>query len=128
MLNPKSQNIIRLFLSQCLSLQSIPLEWKTSNLFLIPKKSSWDFTLDQVRPISLIEPLKKCLTKVFTTRLDQIINQHYLLSDLNFAATKNCSTHTLIQILLNTIEHTKTTTKRLGYYFRICLKPLTKSI
>ena len=40
MLNPKSQNIIHLFLSQCLSLQSIPLEWKTSNLFLIPKKSS----------------------------------------------------------------------------------------
>ena len=60
-----------------------------------------------MRPISILEPLKKCLTKIFTQRLDNTITQHKLLSNLNFAATKNTSTHIPIQILHNTIEHYK---------------------
>jgi hypothetical protein len=67
--------------------------------------------LDQVRPIAIIEPIKKCLTKIFTSRLDNIISKNNLLSDLNFAATKNSSTHIPIQILNNTIEHYKTNKK-----------------
>src|SRR6185437_6859416 len=84
------------------------------------------FTLNQVRPISLIEPIKKCLTKIFTTRLDQIINQHHLLSDLNFAATKNSSTHIPIQILLNTIEHYKTNNKEAWILFQDMSKAFDK--
>ena len=74
---------------------------------MIVKKSQYDYTLNQVRPISLIEPLKKCLTKVFTKHLDAIINKNNLLSNLNFVATSNSSTHTPIQILNNTIEYYK---------------------
>ena len=51
--------------------------------------------------------MKKCFTKLFTQRLDNIINSNNLLSNLNFAATKNSSTHIPIQILNNTIEHYK---------------------
>ena len=86
-------------------MQKIPTEWKSSNIFLIPKKSNWDFTLNQVRPIFIIEPFKKVFTKIFTSHLDKIISTNNLLSNLNFAATKNSSTHTPIQILHNTIEH-----------------------
>ena len=38
-LNSKSLNTLCLFLFKCLQLQTIPTEWKTSNIFLIPKKS-----------------------------------------------------------------------------------------
>ena len=72
---------------------------------MIPKKSNWDFTLNQVRPISIIELFKKTLTKIFTKRLDKIIISNNLLSNLNYAGTKNSSTHIPIQILHNTIEH-----------------------
>ena len=45
-LNSKSLNTLHLFLSKCLQLQTIPTEWKTSNIFLIPKKSDWDYTVN----------------------------------------------------------------------------------
>ena len=82
--------------------------------------------MDQVQPISLIEPIKKCLTKIFTKRLDQTINQHQLLSNLNFAASKNCSTHTPIQILLNTIEHYKANNKEAWILFQDMSKAFDK--
>ena len=82
--------------------------------------------MDQVRLISLIELLKKCLTKAFTTCLDQIINQHYLLNDLNFATTKNCSIHTPIQILLNTIEYYKNNNKEVWILFQDMSKAFDK--
>ena len=103
--SPLAQNILKSFINKCFELQKTPTEWKSSNIFLIPKKSSWDFTLNQVRPISIIEPVKKIFTKIFTNRLDKIISSNNLLSNLNFAASKNSSTHTPIQILHNTIEH-----------------------
>jgi exonuclease III/ribonuclease HI len=125
-LSQKSLSILRKFISKCLALQQIPSEWKTSNIFLIPKKSQWDYTLDQVRPISLIEPLKKCLTKVFTKRLDHIINKNNLLSNLNFAATSNSSTHIPIQILNNTIEHYKQTNQEAWILFQDMSKAFDK--
>jgi hypothetical protein len=125
-LGSKGHIVLRNFLSQCLSTQIIPTDWKTSNIFLIPKKSVWDYTLDQVRPISLIEPIKKCLTKIFTNRLDQIITQNNLLSNLNFAATKNSSTHTPIQILHNTIEYYKNTNQEAWILFQDMSKAFDK--
>jgi len=62
----KAQNMFRLFLNKCFHLQKISSDWKSSNIFLIPKKSNWDYTLNQVRPISIIEPFKKAFTKIFT--------------------------------------------------------------
>ena len=109
-----------------MQLQQIPSTWKLSHVYLIPKKSNWDFTLDQVRPISLIEPLKKCLTKIFTKRLDHIISQNKLLSNLNFVATKNSSIHTPIQILLNTIEHYKESNKEAWILFQDMSKAFDK--
>ena len=103
--SPKAQKIFQSFLNKCFQLQKVPTDWKSSNIFLIPKKSNWDFTLNQVRPISIIEPFKKIFTKIFTKRLDKIISSNNLLSNLNYAASKNSSTHTPIQILHNTIEH-----------------------
>ena len=103
--SPLAQNIFKSFINRCFQLQKTPTLWKSSNIFLIPKKPNWDFTLNQVRPISIIEPFKKTFTKIFTNRLDKIISSNNLLSNLNFAASKNSSTHTPIQILHNTIEH-----------------------
>jgi len=117
---------LKLFINKCFQLQKIPSDWKTSNIFLIPKKSSWDFTLNQVHPISIIELMKKCFTKIFTQRLDHIINSNKLLSNLNFAATKNSSTHIPIQILNNTIEHYKHFNKEAWIMFQDMSKAFDK--
>jgi exonuclease III len=125
-LGHKGKEVVKTFLSKCLILQQIPTIWKTSNLFLIPKKAKWDYTLDQVRPISIIEPVKKILTKIFTKRLDSIITTNNLLSNLNFAATANSSTHIPIQILNNTIEHYKNQNKEAWILFQDMSKAFDK--
>jgi hypothetical protein len=122
----KAQNLFRLFISKCFQLQKVPTDWKSSNIFLIPKKSNWDYTLNQVRPISIIEPFKKIFTKIFTGRLDQIISSNNLLSNLNYAASKNLSTHIPIQILHNTIEHYKTYNKEAWILFQDMSKAFDK--
>jgi hypothetical protein len=122
----KAQNLFRQFLNKCFQLQKVPTEWKSSNIFLIPKKSNWDYTLTQVRPISIIEPFKKTFTKIFTSRLDKIISSNNLLSNLNFAASKNSSTHTPIQILHNAIEHYKANNKEAWILFQDMSKAFDK--
>src|ERR1043165_3987657 len=82
------------------------------------KKTQLGLTLNQVCPISIIEPFKKTFTKLFTQYLDKIISSNNLLSDLNFATTKNSSTHILIQILYNTIEHYKLHNKEAWILFQ----------
>jgi hypothetical protein len=70
--------------------------------------------------------MKKCFTKLFTQRLDNIINTNNLLSNLNFAATKNSSTHIPIQILNNTIEYYKHFNKEAWIMFQDMSKAFDK--
>ena len=122
----KAQTLFKKFFNKCFQLQKVPTDWKSSNIFLIPKKSNWDFTLNQVRPISIIEPFKKTFTKIFTKRLNQIISNNHLLSNLNFAASKNSLTHIPIQILHNTIEHYKIHNKEAWILFQDMSKAFDK--
>ena len=54
------------------------------------------------------------------------MSQNKLLSNLNFAATKNSLTHTPIQILLNTIEHYKESNKEAWILFQDMSKAFDK--
>ncbi|CAH1767471.1 7801_t:CDS:2 [Entrophospora sp. SA101] len=85
--------------------KKIPDKWKMSYLYPIPKKEDWEYDLNKTRPIVIMEPCKKILTKLITNRLEEKIRNFNLLKGHNFAAEKYTSTITPIQILNNTIEH-----------------------
>src|SRR5437764_202886 len=49
-------------LNRCLELQQIPKQWKEGIIFPISKKPTFDRNLNNTRPISLIEHIKKLYT------------------------------------------------------------------
>ncbi|CAG8809259.1 19617_t:CDS:1, partial [Gigaspora rosea] len=50
-------------LSKCLASGKIPQKWKVGLLYPIPKKENWNFNLNNVRLIILLETIRKVLNK-----------------------------------------------------------------
>ena len=87
------KELLRTFVSKCITKQKTPAEWKQSHIYPIPKTVDWEADMSKTRPISIIEPLKKCMTKIITTRLESTLRNHNILSGFNYAATKGRSTN-----------------------------------
>ena len=104
---------ITALLNHCLITQTIPKQWKDSHIFPIPKKPTFDGDLNNTRPISLIEHIKKLYTKILTTRLSLIFTSHKILNPHNYIALPSNSTNTLIHILNNIIEDSYCNSKEL---------------
>ena len=95
---------ITALLNRCLTTQAIPKQWKDAHIFLIPKKPTFDGDLNNTRPISLIEHIKKLYTKILTTRFNLIFTSYKILNPHNYIALPGNSTNTLIHILNNIIK------------------------
>jgi ribonuclease HI len=55
-----------------------------SVIVLLPKKGDWTGSLDQLRPISLIEPVRRIFTAILARRLSKIESDHHLIRGLNY--------------------------------------------
>jgi hypothetical protein len=66
-------------------LQNIPMKWKIFQLYPIPKMYDWDFNLVRMRPILLIECLRKYAVKIITKCLGNILSKHTILKGPNYA-------------------------------------------
>jgi hypothetical protein len=97
------QAITSLF-NRCLSTQTIPKQWKEGYIFPISKKPIFDGNLNNTRPISLVEHIKKLYTKLLTNRLNNILSKYEILSPFNYVALPGNSTAIPIHILNNIIE------------------------
>jgi hypothetical protein len=65
--------------------QMIPLKWKISQLYPIPKTYDWDYNLTKTQPILLIECFRKMTIKIVTIRLGRTLQEEKLLQGPNFA-------------------------------------------
>src|SRR5260363_190334 len=95
---------ITALLNRCITLQQIPKQWKDGRIFPISKKSKFDGNLNNTRPISLIEHIKKLYTKILTNRLNYIFLFYNILNPHNYVALPGNSTNNPIHILNNFIE------------------------
>ncbi len=109
----KTQVAFRNFASRCLETGKIPLKWKVGQTYPIPKDVDWQFNLSNIRPIALLETFRKCVTKVYTTRLERIIRVNNILEGSNFAGLIGSSTESPIHILSMIIEEAKEKNKEL---------------
>ncbi|CAH1768885.1 13259_t:CDS:2, partial [Entrophospora sp. SA101] len=103
------QKLIIHLISLCYKSNNIPEEWKTSHIYPIPKREDWGYNINIIRPIAIIEPVKKLMTKILTIRMEKLIREHNILKGYNFAAQKHSSPQIPIQIINNTIEHCRDT-------------------
>ena len=109
----KTQVAFRNFTSRCIETGKISLKWKVEQTYPIPKDVDWQFNLSNIRPIALLETFRKCVTKVYITRLERIIRVNNILEGSNFAGLIGSSTESPIHILSMIIEEAKEKNKEL---------------
>ena len=104
-----AQQLFRSFISACIAAGTMPKRWKIAMIYLIPKDCDWNYSLANVRPIALLESFRKCMTRIYTKRLTNILIKRSILRGPNFAGLPGNSTESPIHILNSIIEdaHTK---------------------
>src|SRR5437868_5798270 len=109
----KTQVAFRNFASRCLETGKIPLKWKIGQTYPIPKDVDWQFNLSNIRPIALLKTFRKCMTKVFITRLEKIIRENDILEVSNYIELIGSLTESPIHILSMIIKEAKKKNKEL---------------
>src|SRR5438067_3464768 len=95
----------------------IPTEWKTLQIFPIPKPYDWQFCLEKTRSIILLECLRKIIVRIINTRLADLCLKHNILRGLNFGGLPGGNTKTPIHVLHNIMEDAKSQSKELWVAF-----------
>ncbi|GBC15710.2 hypothetical protein RIR_jg14016.t1 [Rhizophagus irregularis DAOM 181602=DAOM 197198] len=88
-----------LLANTCLSRGDIPADWREAVVYPIPKPHDFDAQLKNTRPITLLETVRKCVVKVVTNRLSNILADSKILQGGNFAGLPGGSTDVPIKML-----------------------------
>ncbi|CAB4386894.1 unnamed protein product [Rhizophagus irregularis] len=88
-----------LLANTCLSRGDIPADWREAVVYPIPKPHDFDAQLKNTRPITLLETVRKCVVKVVTNRLSNILADNKVLQGGNFAGLPGGSTDVPIKML-----------------------------
>src|SRR5205823_4451776 len=64
----------------CMKIQDIPRQWKKGVVYPISKKPIFTGNLNQTRPITLIEHVRKILTKIITNKTTKVLAKYDILS------------------------------------------------
>ena len=85
----------------------IPIKWKIAQVYPIPKDVEWGYSLNNIRPIALIETFRKVITKVITKRLAKVFMEREVLKGPNYAGLPGNSTEQPVHILNIIMEEAK---------------------
>jgi len=91
----------------CLKVGEIPTKWKIAQVYPIPKNVEWGYSLNNIRPIALIETFRKVVTKVITKRLAKVFMEKEVLKGPNYAGLPGNSTEQPVHILNMIMEEAK---------------------
>ncbi|GES89606.1 Down syndrome cell adhesion molecule-like protein Dscam2 [Rhizophagus clarus] len=114
----KVNELFRQYTGLCYYLQDIPVKWKVSQLYPIPKTYDWDYNLARTRPILLIECLRKCAVKIITKRLGSILSRYEILKGPNYAGLPGESTSAPLTIINGILEDAREENKTLWIVFQ----------
>ena len=103
----KARKVFAKIASACIKKGEIPKKWKAEMLYPIPKSEEWNYNLNNIRPIVLIEVFRKCTVRILTIRLSKILKEKEILKGYNFAGLPGEGTASPIHIINNIIEDAK---------------------
>src|SRR6266511_908311 len=101
---PFTFNIIWKFICATIRLGDFPEQWKEAYVYPIPKPQEWFNRLNNTRPITLLDTVRKGVVKLLTNRLSNIFVQHRILKGYNFAALPHSSTFDAIRLMDNILQ------------------------
>ena len=115
---PLMTNACRVLLNLCLVMSDIPGEWRQAMVYPIPKPKEWQCNLNNTRPITLLEVLRKALVKIVNKRLSQVLVKRSVLKGGNHAGLPGSSTMAPLRIINTIIEDAKDSNRELWLLFQ----------
>jgi hypothetical protein len=112
-LSPEYKMILYKLVYLCIKQRNIPKEWKRSTIFPIAKPKPFNNELVNCRPITLLEVVRKMLTKVLNQKLTKILQQHHVLKGYQHARLPLSSTYEPVRILTEVITDANENNKEL---------------
>ncbi len=95
-LDSSIQHKLWLLVKAVLTLNDISDQWKEAYLYPIPKPKEWHYDINNTRPITLLDIIRKAVVKLITNRLMKIFTQNKILRGYNFATLPHNSTFKLL--------------------------------
>src|SRR5579883_1560600 len=93
--------------NQCLTDGKTPKEWLKSRTIMIPKPKHWRLEISNLRPICLIDTMRKIFTKILTNRLEEYVRELDILKGNNCSILKRTSTRTPIATIRHILDQAK---------------------
>jgi hypothetical protein len=85
-----------------------PKEWTSGVIFPVPKgEVTWDASITNTRPITLLEIPRKIALKLLTSRLSNILTNNDILRGRNPSALPGTSTNEVIYQVHQAMEHAR---------------------
>lgn len=82
----------------CLDRQDVPEAWKVGVIHPIPKTPQWTGDLAQLRPITLLETVRKLFSLILTRRLQDVVEERGILRGGNFGFTRGRRTTDFVHV------------------------------
>ena len=104
-MGPLSNKFLYKIICACFESGLTPKQWNLAHVYPIPKPKPWNCDLNNTRPITLLETVRKAFTKILNDRLQKIFIQQNALSGLNFAGLPHQSIMEPLHIINNLLEY-----------------------
>src|SRR5581483_4072863 len=111
-------SVITNLLNLCLKEQNIPSFWKLGHIYPIPKPKEWNYDLNNTRPITLLDTVRKLFVKILNNRLSKIFVKNNVLKGNQFAGLPNQSTYEPLRILNEILDDAKEHNKSIFVLFQ----------
>src|SRR6266496_6434327 len=98
------QEIIYNFICACIKMNNIPDAWRKATVYLIPKPKPFNSDLNNTRPITLLETMRKAMVALLNQRFTHILKDNNVLKGNQFAGLPTNSTFELIRIINEIIQ------------------------
>jgi len=74
-MGPLANKLLYKIICACFLSGVTPAQWNIAHVYLIPKPKPWNCDLNNTRPITLLETVRKAFTKILNHRLQQALLQ-----------------------------------------------------
>jgi hypothetical protein len=106
------KNSIQEIFNEIMDSEKIPKQWKKANIYPIPKPKPWEYDLNNTRPITLLETLRKMFMKIITNRLSDA----NILQGYQFAGLPKKLTFEPLRIINKLINYANEENKELWFF------------